>query len=100
MHETIASWFIPKYANPYKVLHKPHLNIYTSLLPTTLVAHLTFHVSKLKPFNEDKKSLKDKKYPYHPRFDLIEERLTREVECILAINHTKHIGKQYLVKWK
>jgi hypothetical protein len=54
MHETIASWFIPKYASLYKVVHKAHPNIYTLLLPTTLVAHLTFHVSKLKPFNEDK----------------------------------------------
>jgi hypothetical protein len=46
------------------------------------------------------KNKKDKKYAYHPRFNLIEHKLMGEVECILTINHTKHIGKQYLVKWK
>jgi hypothetical protein len=100
MLEILANWIIPKYMNPYiKVLHKPLLNIYTLLLPTTLVVHPTFHVSKLKPFNEDKRR-KDRKHAYHPRFDLIKHKLTREAKCILATRHTKCIGKQYLVKWK
>jgi hypothetical protein len=63
------------------------------------VVHPTFHVSKLKPFNEDKRR-KDRKHAYHPRFDLIKHKLTKEAKCILATRHTKCIGKQYLVKWK
>ncbi len=48
-----------------------------------LVAHLTFHMSKLKPVHEDKKK-KDCKQAYHPRFNLIEHKFIGEMECILA----------------
>jgi len=64
-----------------------------------LVAHLTFHVSKLMLIHEDKKR-KDQKHAYHPRFDLIEHKLVGEVECILTAKQTTRIGKQYSVKWK
>jgi hypothetical protein len=63
------------------------------------MAHLTFHVSKLRLIYEDKKR-KDRKQAYHPRFDLIEHKFVAEVKCILIVKQTKQIGKQYLVKWK
>ncbi len=44
----------------------------------TLVAHPTFHVSKLKLVHEDKKR-KDWKHAYQPRFDLIKHKLAGEV---------------------
>lgn len=47
--------------------------------------------------NEDKKK-KDKKQTYHSRFDIIEHRLIGEVECILGLKQTKHLGKQYFIK--
>jgi hypothetical protein len=49
MPEALGAHFIPKYARPYKVMHKPHLDVYM-LLATTFVAHPIFHVSKLKLF--------------------------------------------------
>jgi hypothetical protein len=64
-----------------------------------LVAHPTFHVSKLKSIHEDKKR-KDQKHAYHLGFDLIEHKLVGEVECILTAKQTRKIGKQHLVKWK
>jgi len=57
-----------------------------------LVAHPTFHVSKLKLVYEDKKR-KDWKHAYHPRFDFVEHKLDGEVECILVARQTKWIGK-------
>jgi hypothetical protein len=58
--KTLANRFVPKYVGLYKIICKPHPNVYTLELPTMLVAHLTFHVSKLKPIHEDKKR-KDQK---------------------------------------
>ncbi len=55
----------------------------SSSVPTTLVAHLTFHVSKLKPIHEDERK-KDQKQAYHQRFDLIEHKFVKEVGCILV----------------
>jgi hypothetical protein len=86
--ETLANKFVPKYVGPYTIIHKPHPNVYTFQLPMTLVAHSTFHVSKLKPIHEDKKR-KDQKQAYHPRFDLIGHKFAREVECILAARQTR-----------
>jgi hypothetical protein len=53
----LSSCFIAKYVKPYKLLYKSHLDVYTLLLPTTFVAHPTFHVSKLKLFHENKKRI-------------------------------------------
>jgi hypothetical protein len=77
MPKTFASPFIEKYARSSKM----HPNVYILLLPTTFVAHSTFHVSKLKLFYENKKK-KNKKHAYHSRFDVIEHRLVGEVGCI------------------
>jgi hypothetical protein len=79
--KAFTSPFTDKYARPYKMFHKLHPNVYILLLPTTFVAHSTFHVSKLKLFHENKKN-KNKKHAYHLRFDIIEHRLVGEVECI------------------
>jgi hypothetical protein len=81
MPQTSASPFIEKYARPYKLLYKLHPNVYILLLPTTFVAHSTFHVFKLKLFYKNKKK-KNKKHAYHLRFDFIEHKLVGEVECI------------------
>jgi hypothetical protein len=64
-----------------------------------LVAHSTFHVSKLKPIHENKKR-KNQKQVYHSGFDLTEHKFIGEVECILATRQTKRISKKYWVKWK
>jgi hypothetical protein len=55
MLRTLANRFIPKYAGPYKIIHKPEPNVYTLQPPTTLVAHSSFYVSKLKPIHEENK---------------------------------------------
>ncbi len=60
MPKALASWFLLKYIKLYKVCYKLDPNVYTLLLPTTFVAHSTFHVSKLKRFNEDKRRLNKK----------------------------------------
>jgi hypothetical protein len=99
MIETLANRFILEYTGLYKVIHKPRLDVYTLQLPTTLVGHPTFHVSKLKPIHDNKKR-KDQKQTYHPRFYLIEHKIVRDVECTLTTRQSKQIANQYLVKWK
>jgi hypothetical protein len=96
MLEALVACFIPKYSGPYRVTHKPHLN---TLLATTFVAHLTFHVSKLKPFKVDDKRL-ERKHEYHKGFNLMEHQLVVEIECILSEKQTRRCGKQYIIKWK
>jgi hypothetical protein len=50
MPNGLAPRFIAKYARPYEILRKLHINVYTLKLPIIFVTHLTFHVSKLKLF--------------------------------------------------
>jgi hypothetical protein len=83
MPKTLANRFVLKYACLYKIICKPHFDVYILQLLTTLVAHSTFHVSKLKLVHEDKKR-KDHKHAYHARFNHIEHKLVEEAECILA----------------
>jgi len=95
----MANRFVPKYVGFYKIICKPHPDVYTLQLLMTLVAHPTFHVSKLKLVHEDKKR-KDHKQAYHLGFNLIEHKLVGEIECMLTASQTRQIGNQYLVKWK
>jgi hypothetical protein len=99
MFKALAAHFIPKYARFYRITHKPHPNLYTLLLPTTFMAHPTFHVSKLKWFKVDDKRPKNKQ-KYHKGFNLMEHRLTTEIECNLGAKQTQSCGKQYFIKWK
>jgi hypothetical protein len=72
MPGTLVVQFIPKYARPYRITHKPHPNVYTLLLLTTFVLHPRFHVLKtLKSFKADDKRL-EKKHEYHKGFNLME----------------------------
>jgi hypothetical protein len=50
MPNGLAPRFIAKNARPYEILHKSHINMYTLKLPLNFVAHMTFHVLKLKLF--------------------------------------------------
>ncbi len=52
--------FVLKHMGSYKIIHKPHLDVYILQLPMMLVTHSTFHVSKLKLIHEDK-NRKDQK---------------------------------------
>ncbi len=54
------SCFPIKYAGPYEILVKPHLNVYMLKWLTRSVAYLIFHVSKLKLFLSDEKRLNKK----------------------------------------
>jgi hypothetical protein len=78
MTKILGNRFIPKYAGLYKIICKPYHDVYTLQLPMTLVAHSTFHVSKLKLVHEDKKR-KDWKHAYHLIFDLIKHKLVGEI---------------------
>lgn len=49
--------FVVKYTGPYETVVKPHLNVYILKWLTNFVAHLIFHVSKLKLFLRDEKGL-------------------------------------------
>jgi hypothetical protein len=42
MPKTLVNMFILKYAGPYKIIHKPHPNVYTLQLLTMLVDHSIF----------------------------------------------------------
>ncbi len=57
---------------------KPHPYVYTLLFPIFFVVHLTFHVSKLKPFSKYKRRL-DRRQTYHSSFDFIEHRFATKV---------------------
>jgi hypothetical protein len=50
MPDKLAPHFIAKYVGPYEILHKSHFDIYTLKLLINFVAHLTFHISKMKLF--------------------------------------------------
>jgi hypothetical protein len=49
----LAPHFIAKYTRFYGILHKSHFNVYILKLSIIFVAHLTFHVPKLKLFLYD-----------------------------------------------
>jgi hypothetical protein len=55
MPKTLANRFVLEYTGLYKVIHKPHPDVYILQLPITLIVHPTFHVSKLKPIHDNKK---------------------------------------------
>ncbi len=57
MPNGLAPIFIAKYAGSYEILHKSHPDVYTLKLSTNFVAHLIFHVSKLKLFLRDEQWL-------------------------------------------
>lgn len=97
--EALVARFIPKYAAPYRITHKPHPDVYTLLLLTTFVVHPTFHVSKLKPFKANDKR-PERKHEYHKGFNLMEHWIATKIECILGAKQTQRCGKQYLIKWK
>jgi hypothetical protein len=50
MHDGLTPCLIAKCVRSYETFHKSHPNMYTPKLPTNFMAHLTFHVSKLKLF--------------------------------------------------
>lgn len=91
MLETLAAHFIPKYAWLYRIMHKPHSDLYTLLLLKTFVAHLMFHVSKLKLFKVNDKKL-ERKQEYHKGFNIMEHRLIVEIKCILGAKQTQSCG--------
>jgi hypothetical protein len=53
MPDGLAPHFTAKYVGPYEILHNSHFNIYTLKFLISFVAHLTFHISKLKLFMRD-----------------------------------------------
>jgi hypothetical protein len=53
MPNGLVPHFIAKYARPYEIIHKPHPDMYTLKFLANFVAHLTFHVLKLKLFLHD-----------------------------------------------
>jgi hypothetical protein len=58
MPDGLAPCFPTKYVGLYEIVAKLHFNVYTLKLLISFVAHMTFHVSKLKLF------LRDEKRPY------------------------------------
>jgi hypothetical protein len=78
---------------------KPHIKMYTLKLLVNCVAHLTFHVSKLKLF------LRDEQRPYQKqkvwsKVHAIEHRLVAEIKSILHTKQTCLKIEEYLVKCK
>jgi hypothetical protein len=99
MPDGLAPFFTSKYAGFYEILHKLHPNVYTLKLSTNFVAHLTFHVSKLKLFlcDEQRPNYKQK---MSLEVNAIEHRLVVEIEGIHRTRQTSLKGKEYLVKYK
>jgi hypothetical protein len=92
MPKALATLFIPKYARLYKIMHKPHPDLYTLLLLTTFMAHPMFHASKLKLFKVNNKKAK-RKQEYHKGFNLMEHQLAAKINCILGTKQTQNCGK-------
>jgi hypothetical protein len=65
MPNGLAPHTIVKYEGPYESLHKPHPNVYNLKFIVNVVAHPTFHISKLKLFlcDEQKLNQKQKMWP-------------------------------------
>jgi len=85
MLEKLTPRFIAKYAGSYEIVAKLHLDGYMLKLLTSFMAHLTFHVSKLKLFlrNEKKPNWKQKMWL---EIDVIEGRLVSEIYNIIQAN--------------
>jgi hypothetical protein len=79
MPKTLASQFILKYIGPYKMCYIFHPNVFTLLLPTTFMTHLTFHV--FKSLNENERRL-DRKQAYHSSFDSLNIGLQKKLNAL------------------
>jgi hypothetical protein len=55
MHDGLSPCFIAKYVGLYEIVAKLYFDMYTLKLPTSFMAHMTFHVLKSKLFFETKK---------------------------------------------
>jgi hypothetical protein len=55
MSDGLAPCFPTKYVRLYEIVTKLHFDVYTLKLLTSFVAHMTFHISKLKLFMKDEK---------------------------------------------
>lgn len=82
MLEKLTPRFIAKYVESYEIVAKLHLNVYKLKLPTSFMAHLTFHVSKLKVFFRDEKKPNPKQKMWL-EINAIEDRLVSEVYNII-----------------
>jgi len=91
MPNGLASHFISKYVKPYEILHKLHPNLYTLKLLINFVAHLTFHVLKLKFF------LCNEQRQMRPNVNVIKCKLVIEIKGILYVRQK---NEEYLVKYK
>jgi hypothetical protein len=90
MPNGLAPCFIAKYAGPYEILHKAHLDVYTLKLLAIFVAYLTFHVLKLKLFLRDEQRL-DQKQRMRLKVDAIEHMLVIKIKSILV--QGRHVSK-------
>ncbi len=76
----LAAHTIAKYARPYDILHKPHLDVYTLKFLANFVAHPTFHISKLKLFMCDEQRLYQKQ-KLRSEVDAITHSLTAKIKA-------------------
>jgi hypothetical protein len=76
-----------------------YTDVYIVKLQINFVAHLTFHVSKLKLFLCDEQKL-DWKQKVQLEMDAIKHRLALEIESIFPARQTHLRSNEYLVKYK
>lgn len=93
---------VPKYDGPFEVLKKVGAVAYRLKLPDRLKVHPTFHVSYLKPFQQELLDAGRKQAKRAP--PVIRKQFDKDVEKILA-HKTEGMSKKnrrtdYLVHWK
>jgi hypothetical protein len=99
-----APKLLPKYIGPYSIKRVVSRVAYELDLPANMKIHPTFHVSKLKPYNDNDSDLfPNRGQLIRPPPDIIDDREEYEVDKILDKRERKYgRGKriEYLVLWK
>jgi len=87
----------PKFVGPYPVIRKVSHVAYELALPSNIRVHPVFHVSCLKPYQDNPAEFSDRVFPRPPPV-LVESQEEWEVEKVLAKRSYRN-KVQYLVKW-
>ena len=91
---------MPLWLGPFKIIAKPHPNVYRLELPPQMHIHPNFNVNLLKPYHEnDNTQFPDREYERPGPVEITDEDQHYEISDIID-NRTYRRKLEYLVTWK